>query len=168
MRLFIAALLSDEIRKELTGAQMLFRKSGVRGNYSPEENLHLTLAFIGEYDDPDAVLDAMERVSFKSFPLRLEGFGCFDDLWWAGLERSEALAAYVRRLRRALADAGIPFDGKRFTPHITLLRRAEGGKMPRLPDSEASMTVEAVSLMRSERGKHSMIYTELGRVNAEN
>ena len=166
MRLFIAILLSDEIKKELTSAQMVFRKSRIGGNYSPEQNLHLTVAFIGEYSDPDRVLEVMEGVKFNRFPLGLEGFGAFDDLWWAGIERSDELMSYVRRLRRALSDAGIPFDGKRFVPHITLLRRAEGGMMPELPASRARMTVDAVSLMRSDRGKHSMIYTEIGRVEA--
>lgn len=29
------------------------------------------------------------------------------------------------------------------------------------------MTVDAVSLMRSDRGKNGMIYTEIGRITAE-
>ena len=113
MRLFIAARLSDEMRGALTGAQAAMRKSGVKGNYTPDNNLHLTLAFIGEYGAPDRVAEVIEGVEFSGFTLKLEGFGCFGDLWWAGLARSEELDAYVRRLRRALAGAGIPFDGKR-------------------------------------------------------
>ena len=104
---------------------------------------------------------------FAPFPLRLEGFGCFDDLYWCGLGEEAALEAYVRRLRRALADAGIPFDRKRFSPHITLLRRAKAPRMPALTVPAAEMTVERVSLMRSDRGGSGMIYTELGAVGAE-
>lgn len=160
MRLFIAIQLSDEMRSELTGAQTAMRKGGVKGNYSPEGNLHLTLAFIGEYDQPDRVSEVIESVKFDSFTLKLSGFGTFGDLWWAGLERSDALNAYVKRLRHALSDAGIPFDSKRFTPHITLIRRAEG-KFPDLSAPQAEMTADTVSLMRSDRGEHGMIYTEL-------
>ena len=167
MRLFIAVLLNDETKAALTLAQAAMKKAGVRGRFAPEENLHLTLAFLGEWPDPEGVLDAMETVRFRAFPLRLEGLGCFGDTWWAGLGESGELAALAGRLRRALADAGIPFDRKRFRAHITLLRRASFPEnAPVLAVPEASMTVRRVSLMRSERGKSGMIYTELGGVNA--
>jgi 2'-5' RNA ligase len=75
----------------------------------------------------------------------------------------------ARRVRRALAEAGIPFDRKRFVPHITVLRRAELGRcgLPALTVPSARMTVRRISLMRSDRGKSGMIYTELGAVEAE-
>ncbi len=168
MRLFIAIELSDAVKDALEKAQDGLRRRGVRGNFTPRDNLHLTLAFIGEWPDPEAVLDAMESVSFAPFPLRLEGFGQFGDLWWAGLSGSEALSGCVRRLRRALAEADIPFDRKKFTPHITLLRRAVWNGSPRVPAVPAAeMEVSGISLMRSDRGRHGMIYTELGQVPAE-
>jgi 2'-5' RNA ligase len=79
------------------------------------------MAFIGEYSDPDAVLDAMEASRPESAVLALEGVGSFGKLWWIGLKKDESLFANSRRLRRALSDAGIPFDRKRFSPHITLV-----------------------------------------------
>ena len=121
MRLFIAIPMDRPMQKALLSVQDAFRREGVRGNYAPPENLHLTLAFIGEYGDPDAVLAAMEGLSFSPIPLRLDRLGAFDSLWWAGLSESPALDALVRQLRRALAAAGIPFDRKKFLPHITLL-----------------------------------------------
>ena len=99
MRLFIAIQLNEGMKNALTGVQSELRRRGMRGNFTSLENLHLTLAFIGEYPDPDAVLDAMETVPFEPFPLRPEGFGHFGDLWWAGLSGSEALTTCVRRLR---------------------------------------------------------------------
>jgi len=167
MRLFIAIELSDELKDSLTAMQAQLRARRVGGNYTKVENLHLTLAFIGEYGDSDRVLDVMRAVPFAPFPIALEGFGCFGDLYWCGLARQEALTAYVGRLRRALAEAGIPFDRKRFSPHITLLRRASVDKLPGITVPEASMTAERVSLMRSERGKNGMIYTELGAAAAQ-
>ena len=166
MRLFIAILLSDELKDALLAAQNELYDRGVRGNYTPEENLHLTLAFIGDYPDADRVLEALSGVSFAPFELALEGMGCFGDLWWAGLRDSAPLEALARRIRRALAEREIPFDRKRFSPHITLIRRASG-KLPGLPPRPAAMTVRAVSLMKSERGKRSMLYTELGAIEAQ-
>ena len=52
MRLFIAIQLSDEMKKALVACMHDLKKQGVEGNYVPVRNLHLTLAFIGEYDDP--------------------------------------------------------------------------------------------------------------------
>ena len=165
MRLFIAIPLGAALRAAVLEAQETFRRHGVTGNYTKPENLHLTLAFIGEYPDPDAVLDVLDAVPFRPFALRLNGVGAFGDLWWLGLERNPGLEAYVRRLRRALAEAGVPFDSKRFSPHITLVRRAVAGPlgMPGIDVPRAAMTADYVSLMRSDHGRDGMIYTELGR-----
>ena len=165
MRLFVAIRLSDGMKAALLAAQDELYDRGVRGNFTPEENLHLTLAFIGEYPDAEGVLDALSEVSFAPFELALEGMGCFGDLFWAGLKDSAPLEALARSVRRALAERGIPFDRKRFSPHITLIRRA-AGKLPGLQLRPESMSVDAFSLMRSDRGKKGMIYTELAAFEA--
>lgn len=166
MRLFIAINLTDEMKDALITAQNEMFDQGIRGNYTSEENMHLTLAFIGEYPDAQPVLDALAGLSFTPFALTLDGIGCFGDLWWAGIRESAPLTSVVRRLRRALAENAIPFDKKRFSPHITLIRKASG-KMPGVRIQPVTMTVGAVSLMRSERGRNGMIYTELGAAEAE-
>ncbi len=166
MRLFIAILLSNEMKTSLIEAQNVMYERGLRGNYSPEENLHLTLAFIGDLPRAEPVLDALSTVSFRPFALTLEGIGRFGDLWWAGLQDSAALNAVARRVRRALAENCIPFDRKRFSPHITLVRKASRDAAG-IGIAPAAMRVEAISLMRSDRGKNGMIYKELGRIEAE-
>ena len=166
MRLFIAINLSKGMKDALINAQNEMYDGGVRGNYTPEENLHLTLAFVGEFPDAEPVLEALSGLAFTPFELCLEGLGCFGDLWWAGMRQSPPLAALARKVRHALAEGGVPFDRKRFSPHITLLRKARGD-MPGIGIEEASMTVDAFSLMRSDRGRNGMIYTELGRFPAE-
>lgn len=167
MRLFIAFQLSDAVKRALVSVQESLRKGGARGNFTKVENLHLTLAFIGEYRDPDRVLDNMAAVPFSPIALGLEGFGNFGELYWCGLHGSEALSACAKRLRRALAEAGIPYDRTRFRPHITLLRKASFERgVPGIVIPDAAMTAEAMSLMRSERGRNGMIYTELGHVPA--
>ena len=165
MRLFVAIELSDAVKDALIEAQNRMYDRGVRGSYTQEENLHLTLAFIGEYAEAEPVVDALSAVSFSAFVLALDGFGCFGDLWWAGLRASPALDALARRVRYALAEQGIPFDRKRFSPHITLLRKAKGA-VPPLRTQSAEMTVDAFTLMRSDRGKNGMIYTPLARFPA--
>ena len=165
MRLFIAINLSPEMKNALTTAQRAMYHRGVRGNFTPEENLHLTLAFIGEYPSADAVMDALSSVTFTPFDLALDGVGRFGELWWAGLRESTALTAVVRRVRRALAEGGIPFDRKRFTPHITLIRKASRDAAG-ITIAPKTMTVRTVSLMSSRRGRNGMIYTEIGIIEA--
>ena len=165
MRLFIAIDLSEEMKAALADAQNAMCDRGVRGNYSPAENLHLTIAFTGEYPEAEPVLDALRTVRFTPFELVPDGVGSFGDHWWAGVRESVPLTAVARRVRRALAEGGIPFDRKGFVPHITLIRRAS--KAPEgIRIAPRCMTVDSISLMRSDRGRNGMIYTELGCVEA--
>lgn len=166
MRLFIAINLSEPMKAALINAQNEMYEHGIRGNYTSRENLHLTMAFIGQVPDAEPALKALSSVFFTPFKLCLEGMGCFGDLWWVGMRKSAPLEALAHRVRHALAENDIPFDRKRFSPHITLLRKARG-HMPGLRLDRASMTVDTVSLMRSDRGKNGMIYTEIGRITAE-
>ena len=165
MRLFIAIALSNEILKSVTGLQDSLRHQGMRGNFTKPENLHLTLAFIGDYTDPGYVLDIMQDVPFSPFELTLEGYGNFGDLWWAGMQKNNALLSYVKRLRHALADADIPYDRKRFSPHITMIRKASLIVKPELVIPPTGMIVDHISLFSSDRGKNGMIYTEQGCIS---
>lgn len=166
MRLFIAINLSADMKAALLDARRAMYDRGVRGNYTPEENLHLTLAFIGEYPNAETVMDALAGVTFTPFELALDGIGRFGDLWWAGIEDSAALTAVVRRIRRALAESEIAFDRKRFSAHITLIRKASRDAEG-ITIAPAAMTVNAISLMSSKRGRNGMIYTEVGTLEAD-
>lgn len=164
MRLFIAINLNNEMKDALLDLQGDIMNLGVGGNYTRPENLHLTLAFIGEFSDPDLVKEVVDRVWFEPFDVAFAGAGSFRNLWWVGIEKNDALANLVRRLRRGLADAGIPFDRKKFSPHITVIRRPDrplDEVLGSLQIPKARMTVDHISLMRSDRGKNGMIYTEL-------
>ena len=162
MRLFIAIKLNSEIRNALTDVQKHLIRRGIRGNYTNTDNLHITLAFIGEYDEPDFVTEVISEVPFSPFPISLSTLGHFGNLWWVGLDDNDELDSYVKRLRKALSEAGIPFDKKKFSPHITLIRKAIG-TLPAVSVPKTVMSVDHISLMRSERGPKGMIYTEIGR-----
>lgn len=165
MRLFVAIPLSDQMKQPLMSAQKYLKSKGVKGNYTPVDNMHLTLAFIGEYPDSDEVAEALDEVSFSGFDISLKGFGCFGDIWWAGLESSQELEALAKKVRFALDRAGVPFDKKRFSPHITLVRKAQGSPSGIvIPD--AVMTVDSFYLIRSTFGKGGMIYTPVAEIRA--
>ena len=169
MRLFIAIQFPERVKNALLYLQQDMKDCGMKGNYTKEENLHLTLAFIGEYKNPEAVMDALDDIDLESFYIELDGFGNYGDLYWAGIKESTELKNTVKRIRHVLADNGIPFDKKKFSPHITVLRKASFTGNPDsfkiyVPDEK--MKVDSISLMRSDRGKSGMIYTEIGIIES--
>ena len=170
MRLFLAIPIEGAMQESLLDLQEHWRALGVRGHFIPAEKMHLTLAFIGEHGNPDIIMDAISDISFTPFAIQLDGAGNFYDTLWAGIASNEALSACVRRLRRALAEQDIPYDRKKFAPHITLVRKADfpasmESLLKQLPTD--TMDVTEIALMRSDRGKNGMIYTKIGSLEAE-
>ena len=161
MRLFIAIQLSDEMKKALVACMHDLKKQGVEGNYVSAQNLHLTLAFIGEYDDPAKVKQVIAGVPLPQFRLSLSEKGNFGNLLWAGVKGNQKLKTYVKDLRDALRAAGIPFDNEKFVPHITLIRKVASKKPYQVHLPKAEMIVKKVSLMKSEMKNGKVAYREI-------
>ena len=160
MRLFIAIRLTDELQSVLAETMHLLKKAGVKGSYAPKQNLHLTLAFLGEVQDPEAVREVLGRIKYKPFRLSFSETGAFGDIVWAGVKGNQGLAAAVKDIRAALDDAGIGYDRKKFVPHITLIRKA-AGKWQAVPAPKGDMMVKSISLMKSDVRDGKRVYTEL-------
>lgn len=160
MRLFVAIQLSDELKTSLTGMMHELKKAGVKGSFVPTNNLHLTLAFIGETKETPAVKDALKTVQYKPFRLSLTEAGSFGDLIWVGLKGSQGLAGAVKAVRDALDAAGIEYDRKKFVPHITLVRKA-AGRWQQVSAPKGEMMVKKLSLMKSEQKDGKRVYTEI-------
>ncbi len=160
MRVFVAIRFSPAVRAVLLDAVDALRRQG-QGTFTRPENLHLTLAFLGEVEDPAPVREALAAVcTGGAFSLTVEGLGRFEDLWWAGVRDNERLEALALRVQNALRQAGFPIERRPWRPHITLVRRWRGPK-PCLTVPDAPMRVERVSLMKSERVDGRLVYTEL-------
>lgn len=76
--------LEGAIKESLLSLQKQWYQLGMRGHFIPPEKLHLTLAFIGEYGNPDDIMGAISAVSFQPFTIQLDGAGNFHDAYWAG------------------------------------------------------------------------------------
>ena len=161
MRLFIAVHFSPAFLTALEAAQDMLRQKVRSGNFTAAQNLHLTLAFIGEWPDPAAVRRALDRVSVPPFTLSLSGSERFGALYWAGLSRCPALEELARQVRTELAREAIPFDPKPFSPHITLARKVEAPEPVTLLLPAAVTEVNKLSLMSSRRINGKLVYTEL-------
>jgi RNA 2',3'-cyclic 3'-phosphodiesterase len=124
-RLFIAIDLPERIKDDVAATYMALH--GAR--WVPEEQIHLTLRFIGEVpgDAANRVRVALANVNFPSFSLTLKGCGFFPprkqpNVLWIGIAESEELMRLQSRIERALVAAGIDPDARKFHPHITVAR----------------------------------------------
>ena len=160
MRLFVAIELSDDLKKNITGAMHEMKKAGVNGTYVPTQNLHLTLAFIGETDDAKTAKNALSAIQFKPFRLALSELGTFGDILWVGVKGNQGLSAAAKAVREALDTAGINYDKKKFSPHITLIRKMSG-KWKQVKAPKGEMTVSKISLMKSTQKDGKRVYTAL-------
>lgn len=165
-RLFIGLQPSPEFRDALTILQERLREAGVNGRFLAPSNLHLTLAFIGMRPDPEKVLPLLPPVE-KPFPVILSHAGIFPkaDVLWAGTQPSAELDELAARVRARLTEAGVPFDGRPFVPHITLARKLslpEGFSIDSFQVPEAAFYVREVCLYKSERGEDGMVYSVIG------
>lgn len=162
MRLFLAIVPDNGIKDELCMIQKRLQMQGIKGRFTPRENMHLTLTFIGEYPDPEHVSDILAGIDYEPVRLVIDGFGFFNDVYWIGIKEDKGLETNVKRIRKALSDNGIPFDRKKFSPHMTIVRKVAYDKnFPTDAPFPAAMDAEYISLMRSDRGKSGMIYTEI-------
>ena len=124
MRVFLAIDLPDAIRGELERLQEYLPV----GRMVPWDNLHLTLSFLGKQSE-DACEDAHEAltdVHAQPFDLRLAGLGTFGktspQVIYADVERCQELIELERTITRKLRSAGVPFQKRRFRPHVTIAR----------------------------------------------
>jgi len=143
---FVALDLPLAVREEL-----MLIASGVPGAYwVDEDQLHLTLRYLGEVDG--ALLrdfaGALSRLEVEPFTLELQGIGFFPprgepDKLWVGVVRSPALEQLRARVDTLATRMGIAPDRRRFTPHVTLAR-LEGA-----PDSRLARYAMGQALWRS-------------------
>ncbi len=123
IRLFVAVAIGGETAEALRALQ-----SGVPGaRWSPPENLHLTLRFVGEAPEPvaDDLDCALGGVAAPPFQLEFAGVGAFDEggrptSLWAGPRENPALSLLRSRCEAAVRRAGLKADARVWKPHVTL------------------------------------------------
>ena len=117
-----------EIPAALGERRAMLRAGPSGARWIDPENYHLTLRFIGDVDDITGREFAAQLARIRSdrFELALQGLGSFGGrkprAVWAGVAPSPALASLQRAHERAARSAGLPPEGRNFTPHVTLAR----------------------------------------------
>ena len=170
MRLFIAVNFNNDTRSRLLALRDELRGKSRRGNFSAPENLHLTLAFLGECDfkQTNVVKSVLCAVNFEPFDLTVDCIGRFKrdggDIWWTGLRESKPLIALQGELTEKLIATGFSLDMRKYSPHITLGREVVTDAKPWAIEPFAE-TIGTIDLMKSERINGKLTYTAIARSN---
>lgn len=125
MRLFIAIELPDGMKTTLSR----LRADIPGARWVPVEQIHLTLAFLGEVEElsVERLTVELAQIQIPAFDLSLSGTGCFPNpgrprVLWVGVESKRHLLHLGNRVHDAVLACGIPQEERPFSPHITLAR----------------------------------------------
>lgn len=171
-RLFVAIRPPRFIREQLIALM-----GGVRAaRWQSDDQLHLTLRFIGEVDRPVAedIHAALGAIHHPRFEIALAGIGSFESrgqpqTLWAGVTPHEPLKALHNKIDQAISRASISPDHRAYLPHITLARlNRSAGPIDGFLESSGGVTsplfpVEDFALYESELTPEGAIYSIVER-----
>lgn len=140
MRLFIGLELPAAIKTQVLATHMPL----AHARWQTDEQLHLTLNFLGNVPDNDCagIERLVQTFGLGHFNLTLTGAGHFRHrAIWLGAQPESPLRRLHERLADALVPLGIGPDTRPFRPHVTVARLGKG--------AEATPYLEAWSHFRS-------------------
>lgn len=122
LRLFIAL----PIGAEAAAAARRLQQGVPDARWSPQDNFHITLRFLGDTlpRDAEALDDELGRIFHAPFDLELAGAGHFGGerphALWLGVAANPALKALQAACEAACRRAGFAEDARAWTPHMTV------------------------------------------------
>lgn len=182
VRTFIAVDPGGTIRDRLANVQRKLAREVTDVKWVEEDNLHLTLLFLGEVRDRDlpSVCRAVSKTTIEipSFSIEVKTIGCFPNprrprVVWAGVGMgAEDVVALHDALESPLDTLGCyRREERQFTPHVTLGRTKSDDPsehmakvLPTYQDwSAGEGVIKEVLVMSSELTSQGPEYTVLAR-----
>jgi 2'-5' RNA ligase len=176
MRLFTAIDPSADMLLRLERLMSALRPEALI-KWSPLDNLHITIKFIGQWPEShvheldDALRSLLPREPFEA---EVKELGWFPNersprILWAGIRGGDPLLKLARETDECLAGLGIPKEDRSFAPHLTLARIRNPVPLERLrqrvqelkPASLGNFPVAQFALFRSDPGSNSSIYRKV-------
>lgn len=167
MRLFVAVDLPAQVREHLAAGTGRLRAAMDGWRWTPPDQWHLTLAFLGEVPE-ERLPELTRRMGLAArrhepFALELSGLGAFNSprrarILWVGVGGDrEALVRLADSVSAGARRAKIGLEERRYRPHMTLgRRRAPVDLRERLDDGAGyegrPWTVEEFVLVESHLG----------------
>ncbi len=170
-RLFIAINIPESVRNELAALNSFLKHPAVR--WTPRQNLHITVHFIGQTELNELALIAgkISATADKTppFSMTMENIkvirkGKNPVMIWAALKENEIFSDLALRFHQELSGDG----SRKPNPHITLARIKEGKglEIPALPEiRKISFDVRNIELMESANRPSGPVYNVAGSFN---
>jgi|LFRM01.1.fsa_nt_gb 2'-5' RNA ligase len=174
MRMFIAINFNEEVKAQINQIIDRVKSNSVQGRFVSEENIHLTLEFLGEVQEHrlGLIREVMDGIEFEPFTFGLTKIGCFrrpeGKIYWLGVEKCHTLYGIQKTLRQSLIEKGFKLENGEYRPHITLGRKVmlkEGFSAGELDDiaGRIKIGVDRIDLMKSEfinrKPMYSLVYS---------
>jgi 2'-5' RNA ligase len=181
IRTFVCIEIDADLRRKMSQVSATLSSAGADVKWVAENNLHLTLKFLGNVDDAQIpkVADAVKKIAanYKSFDLTIAGIGAFPErgmprVIWIGLdEPTGALEKMYYALGEALAPYAEKAEHRTFSPHITIGRvnssRGRDALMKAIETNReieiGAQPVDEITVMMSELMRGGPIYTPLAK-----
>jgi 2'-5' RNA ligase len=178
-RLFVALEIPEDIRKRISALKEEAIQEKISLKWEPDEKIHLTIKFIGEVNDEsvESISESLDFLeSYEKVKCKLTRFGFFfkhgiPQIMWIGLWVDNILFNIVEQLNKELIKFDVPVEGRKFKPHLTLLRIKK-----RFPEEwvtkfnsfiipEINFTSDSILLIKSELLPESSKYTVIKKFN---
>lgn len=177
-RLFAAIDFWEGDKEKLYSYALKVRENCEKGNFTHKENLHLTLAFIGETrkkaEAEEALKEGVRNCRLAPFEIETENLGRFKnkggDILWIGLKESKGLIKLHEEITKSLRAQGFFIEEQKLKAHLTIGRCAVLNKDASLEELSAGvpklyLPVSTVHLMNSERIDGKLSYSSISRVS---
>ncbi|MGF1578362.1 MAG: RNA 2',3'-cyclic phosphodiesterase [Gemmataceae bacterium] len=182
IRTFIAIHPGQTIRNRIIKLRDSLIEQGAQAKWVEEDNLHITLLFLGEVDMVSLgnICTAVSNCAqeFSPFSVKVETTGCFPNIrrprvLWAGVTTGkEQVRELHDALEQPLLDMGCyRREDRKYTPHLTI-GRVKGDKhennlstlMSQWADwSAGEVNVDEILVMGSELKRDGPVYSVLSR-----
>jgi RNA 2',3'-cyclic 3'-phosphodiesterase len=169
MRIFIAYVIDDHTKNELSAIQQRLCAIYQDGRHKQPKNMHMTLKFVGDVtvEQFDRLIVEIDSVISHYAPLTIEldhlgifGKSAKKHSLWIGCKTQSSMVALSSELTRCVSEAGIPNNETPFVPHITLAQH--GTLIESLPEINAlTVCLNQVCVFLSSRIDNELVYQPL-------
>ncbi len=179
IRTFIALEFSKTVRNKLSAhVEMISRHDNLQQvRWIPEENYHLTLSFLGDFEyvlinslklELEQILSYYKAVPFRFSEIIPFPFSGTPKIVAAMLEQSDELMKLHHKTSKCFCAFGISLERKRFRPHVTLGRLKFRSKKS-ITFQPQQIFLEGVSkkvvIFQSDLTPKGAVYTSLGEIS---
>lgn len=177
MRLFIAAILPENIRYQLSNYISSLRDDIDGVKWEKLEKLHITLKFLGDVEDEKVgkISTLLEHlvIKYHPFKINLSAFGGFPRLknprvLFVGLSENDEFANFYRELDQGLSEVGFDREVRKFLPHVTIGRVKKRISVKDSPGiTKTPFEITQVGIIKSELKPQGSVYTPLKIFNLD-